>query len=107
LRIVQEANGTLNISALLSVPQADSADAPSAPDIPEVIQREETSALFGLPFALLIERLQVYGGNIELEVPALPGVRTVAGLEVAPEWGSGCAGATSPTAAGDTPPDTR
>jgi hypothetical protein len=30
----------------------------------------------------LIERLQVYEGNIELEVPTLPGVRTIEGLEV-------------------------
>jgi uncharacterized protein involved in outer membrane biogenesis len=79
VRIVQEPTGTLNISTLLSAPQADSGD---AADAPEVVQPEEPSAVFGLPFALLIERLQVYEGNIELEVPTLPGVRTVEGLEV-------------------------
>jgi hypothetical protein len=82
LRIVQESDGALNSSELLSVPQADSADAPNAPDTPEVIQPEETSAILGLPFGLLIECLQVYEGNIELEVPTLPCVRAVEGLEV-------------------------
>jgi uncharacterized protein involved in outer membrane biogenesis len=82
LRIVQEPDGVLNISKLLSAPQAHGAGAPNASDTPEVMEPEEPSAILGLPFALLIERLQVYEGNIELEVPALPGVRTVEGLEV-------------------------
>ncbi len=50
MRIVQEPEGILNISELLSAPPADSTDAPNAPDTPEVMQPEEPSAIGGLPF---------------------------------------------------------
>jgi hypothetical protein len=82
LRIVEEPDGVLNTSKLLSVLQADNADASDAPDPPEVVQPEETSAMFGLPFPLVIDLLQVYEGNIEVEVPTLPGVQAVEGLEM-------------------------
>jgi hypothetical protein len=72
----------VNINNILPVTQADNTDAPDAPDPPAVVQPEETSAKFGLPFALVIERLELREGNVELEVPALPGVRAVEGLEV-------------------------
>lgn len=70
IRLVQEANGRLNLDRLF---RATPSEAPAEPP-------EESGG--GLPFALVIENAHIRDGQLTLGFPSLPGVRTLEGLQV-------------------------
>jgi autotransporter translocation and assembly factor TamB len=64
--LVQEPDGSINLGHLFkdAAPQADPPEAG------------------GLPFALVLENVQLRDGQLTLQFPALPGIRTLEGLQV-------------------------
>src|SRR5262245_36568072 len=68
LTIIQEADGVLNISRVLSPAQPPSPAKPSPSS--------------GLPFEIVVEDLHLRDGEITLGLPTLPGVQQVKGVQV-------------------------
>src|SRR5262245_16262275 len=66
--ILQETDGVLNISRVLS---------PAQPRSPA-----QTSSGSGLPFGVVVEDVRLRDGEITLGLPALPGVHQVQGMQV-------------------------
>src|SRR5215831_10139750 len=68
LTVVQEPDGSLNLTKLFPA----SSTAPS----------EKPAAGGGLPFALRVDTLRIRDGQVTLDLPSLPGVRQVDGLQM-------------------------
>jgi autotransporter translocation and assembly factor TamB len=69
--LTEEADGTLNIGRALSPAQPREREAAKKP-----------ASGFGLPIAVAVEDLRLRDGELALDLPALPGVRQVQGLQV-------------------------
>jgi autotransporter translocation and assembly factor TamB len=70
LMLIQEADGSWNIGNALAPPQSDTATKP-----------QEPATGRGLPFALVVDSVQIHNGEIALRLPALPGVQSLQGLQ--------------------------
>jgi autotransporter translocation and assembly factor TamB len=69
--LTEEPDGALNISRAFASPR------PGQPKPPR-----ERGTNLGLPFAIVVESVRVDNGEVTLGLPALPGVRQVAGIQL-------------------------